>query len=108
MSRRRFHNAACKEAGKTRVAMVLPDPKNKTKDLFFVTDQAFSDPTDAKNYTCLLGLHHIGASLPLERKLPDPYREAWLSMQTAAPIVSTSRRFACADDQVRAGISVKI
>ena len=70
-----FNEAACREPGKTRASVGVPDAKSKVKDLFFVSDQCFDDPTDAKNYTCLLALQHLGASLPLERKLPDPFRE---------------------------------
>jgi flagellum-specific peptidoglycan hydrolase FlgJ len=96
-----FNEASCREAGKCRASVALPDTKNKTKDLFFVSDQCWDEITDARNYTCLLALQHLGDSLPLERKLPDPFREAWLSLKSAAPAVTTNRKFACADDQAK-------
>jgi hypothetical protein len=33
-------------------------------------------------------------TLPLERKLPSPFSEAWLSFKTNDPIVSSQHRFA--------------
>jgi hypothetical protein len=77
---------------------ILADRYNHPRGLGFV---AMSQSQDAKNYACMLALQHVEGALPLERKLPDPYREAWLSLKSAAPTVTMRNRFACRKDQER-------
>ena len=92
---------SCREPGMHRCSVLLPDEKKKEKDLYFLCNEAFADPIDARNYACLLALQFLEGALPLERKLPDPYREGWLSLKTAAPIVTNKLKFACRADQAR-------
>lgn len=66
-----------------RVRCVLPDDKNSAKDLKFCPMQDFDSLDEAKHCAALLAFKYIEPQRPLERKLPDPYRELWLSM--AAP-----------------------
>ena len=60
----------------------MPDPKTpgSDKDLEFIPEQSFASAVDAKHAVALLPLLHFCAERPLERKLPDPFREMWLSM----------------------------
>lgn len=69
-----------------RFSVVLPDPKapGSDKDMVFLPDQFFGSPTDAKNASALLPLLHFCSERPLERKLPDPFREMWLALVAGA------------------------
>ncbi|CAM9111540.1 unnamed protein product, partial [Ectocarpus fasciculatus] len=60
-----------------RQTCVLRDPKNSKDDLRFLPVQSFESPTQAREYAALLALQHLQPSLPLERKLPEPYATAW-------------------------------
>lgn len=62
---------------------MLPDDKNSAKDLKFCPTQDFETLDEAKHCAALLALHYVEPLRPLERKLPDPYRELWLAMTTA-------------------------
>lgn len=62
------------------IRVVLPDPKNKEKDLVFSSADAFPDAVLARNCTCLLALHHLQPTLPLHQKLPEPYASMWLKL----------------------------
>lgn len=62
------------------VRVILPDPKNKEKDLVFSSADSFPDSVLAKNCTCLLALHHLQPTLPLHQKLPEPYSSMWLKL----------------------------
>ena len=62
------------------IRVILPDVKNKEKDLVFVSTESFSDAILAKNCTCLLALHHLQPTLPLHQKMPEPYASMWLNL----------------------------
>ena len=62
------------------IRVVLPDPKNKEKDLVFSSTDSFPDAVLARNCTCLLALHHLQPTLPLNQKLPEPYASMWLKL----------------------------
>jgi hypothetical protein len=70
----------------TRFSVVLPDPKapGSDKDMVFLPDQFFGSPVEAKNAAALLPLLHFCSERPLERKLPDPFREMWLALVASA------------------------
>ena len=48
--------------------------------MIFELGTEYSSREDAEHHAALLALHHLNAKLPHERKLPDPYREAWMKM----------------------------
>ena len=67
--------------GKFRFRVVLPDPKKvRDRDLVFTPSQTFSSKVEAEHMVALLALHHFDATRPHERRLPEPYRTAWLSL----------------------------
>jgi hypothetical protein len=74
-----------------RFRVTLPDPKTpgSDKDLEFFPDQYFQTANDAKHAVALLPLLHFCRERPLERKLPDPFREMWLALLSSAPVPST-------------------
>lgn len=70
----------CSESVTRSIRVVLPDPKNKEKDLVFSSTDSFPDAVLARNCTCLLALHHLQPTLPLNQKLPEPYASMWLKL----------------------------
>lgn len=66
--------------GLFRVRCILPDGKNKAKDLNFSPEQSFDSLDSAKHHAALLALHHVDPLRPFERKLPDPYKQVWLQL----------------------------
>lgn len=68
------------QEGPNRMALLLRDAKNAKDDLRFCPVQSFESPTQAREYAALLALHHLQPSLPLERKLPEPFSHTWLDM----------------------------
>ena len=68
-----------------RLRVVVPDRKKpgSEHDLGFVPVQHFPTEAGAKEQAALLALHHTQPELPLERKLPEPYRAAWLALTAA-------------------------
>lgn len=70
----------CSESVIYSIRVVLPDPKNKEKDLVFSSTDSFPDAVLARNCTCLLALHHLQPTLPLNQKLPEPYASMWLKL----------------------------
>jgi hypothetical protein len=77
-----------------RFRVTLPDAKmpGSDKDLEFFPDQYFPTANDAKHAVALLPLLHFCRERPLERKLPDPFREMWLALlasSAAAPVSAT-------------------
>lgn len=81
---------------KFRMRCVLPDDKNSAKDLAFCPEQSFDTMDEAKHCAALLALKYVEPLRPHERKLPDPYRDLWLSLgkdsgsSTTASSTSTS------------------
>lgn len=63
-----------------RCRIVLKDAKNTRDDLEFLPVQAVEQQRFAKEYASLLALYHFQPTLPLERKLPEPFAAAWLDM----------------------------
>ena len=60
--------------------MILEDSKNSKYDLAFCPVQSVDSDAIAKDYAALLALFHFQKTLPLERKLPEPYSTTWLQM----------------------------
>jgi hypothetical protein len=69
-----------KKQGLFRYRLILPDPKQSDKDLFFVPSQAVANEEQAKEESAILALFHLTPDLPHERKLPEPYKSTWLSV----------------------------
>jgi hypothetical protein len=61
-------------AGLHRLEVVLPDAKNSSKDLHYCPAESFAAAAQAKEFAALLALMDLQPTLPLERKLPEPYR----------------------------------
>lgn len=66
--------------GPNQQTCLLKDPKNSKDDLKFCPVQHFETPMQAKEYASLLALFHLQPTLPLERRLPEPYATAWKDM----------------------------
>lgn len=80
------------------VRVILPDSKNKEKDLVFSSTDSFPDGVLAKNCTCLLALHHLQPTLPLHQKLPEPYSSMWLKLtgsSSSPKAVEETPQFVC-------------
>ena len=69
------------DSGKKRFRVVLQDAKKPgtDKDLLFTPQESFPDTQDAKHCAALLALLTLQGDLPLEMKLPEPYRTLWLA-----------------------------
>lgn len=67
-----------------RFTVNLEDSKNSKNDLSFSPNQAAESATVARDYAALLALFHFQRTLPLERKLPEPYSSTWLDMIRSA------------------------
>eukprot|EP00434_Breviolum_minutum_P001631 symbB.v1.2.001440.t1/scaffold58.1/size370606/9 len=61
-----------------RFKVVLPDPKDVAKSLEFEANRDAETPFAAREEAALVALLKLCFDLPLERKLPDGYRETWL------------------------------
>jgi hypothetical protein len=81
----RWHPAKPAPPGKHRSRCIVPDPKRRgaEHDLAFCPAEAFPSESIAKENAALLALKQTQGSLPLERKLPEPYRSTWLAMGAA-------------------------
>jgi ATP-dependent RNA helicase DHX57 len=93
---RPFFPAAKAGVGKTGHSMrvVLPDAKkNKDKDVSLCPQETFESPALALQYAALLALYTLQPTLPLERKMPEPFATAWKTMKTAAPALKSKSKF---------------
>jgi len=79
--RPQFRRAPCRAEGRFRARLVLPDPRNVSeKDIVLCPVEDFETRMEAENAAALLGLHALDPSRPHERRLPEPYRSAWLAL----------------------------
>jgi HrpA-like RNA helicase len=63
----------------------LNDKKNPNFDLCFLpTETQFESVKVAKDFAALLALFDLQRSMPLERKLPEPYRTTFMAMLTSS------------------------
>ncbi|KAK1941324.1 DExH-box ATP-dependent RNA helicase DExH1 [Phytophthora citrophthora] len=75
-----YAKARSQDQSKFRMRCVLPDAKDSAKDLSFCPAEEFETLDEAKHCAALLALKHVEPLRPHERKLPDPYRDLWLSL----------------------------
>ncbi|KAG7388339.1 ATPdependent RNA helicase [Phytophthora pseudosyringae] len=75
-----YARARTQDPAKFRARCVLPDAKDKDKDLSFCPEQEFDSQDEARHCAALLALKHVEPLRPLERKLPDPFRDLWLAL----------------------------
>jgi len=62
-----------------RCRLVLPDPKgNSEKDIVLCTAESFETQVESEHAAALLGLKHVDGERQHEKRLPEPYRTAWL------------------------------
>lgn len=61
-----------------RQRVILPDPKHDDRSLSFSPAQSSPTLELAREHAALLALLHVQGSLPLERKLPDEFRDVWV------------------------------
>eukprot|EP00439_Symbiodinium_sp_Y106_P022785 s428_g2.t2 len=66
------------ERGKCRSKVILPDGKDTAKSLEFEPNRDAETPYASREEAAMVALLKLCANLPLERKLPDGYRETWL------------------------------
>ena len=98
----RFHPVSCSEVDAFRARCILPDGKKTEKDLSFCPTASADTLDIAKHMAALLALHHMDASRPHERRLPDPFREMWLTMihgEKGAEVLQGDRKCVSAADQ---------
>ncbi|GLD97023.1 hypothetical protein PINS_up005706 [Pythium insidiosum] len=82
---------------------ILPDDKSSAKDLVFCPEQSFETVEEAKHCAALLALQHLDPRQPLERKLPDPFRDLWLALTKDAVNTATTSATAGANDSKKTG-----
>jgi len=72
----------CKaDPGKFRTLVVLPDPKKKTeKDVLIRTAESYDAQVDSEHASALLCLKHMDGDRQHDRRLPEPFRTAWLEL----------------------------
>ena len=63
-----------------RFKVVLEDPKNSKNNLSFCPNHPATSDKVARDFAALLALYHFQKTLPLERKLPEPYSTTWIQM----------------------------
>lgn len=67
-----------------RYNVLIADAKNSKNDLNFCPVQtSFESDKVAKDMSALLALFHFQKTIPLERKLPEPYCTTWVEMLAA-------------------------
>lgn len=87
-----------------RARVVLPDKKKADKDLSFCPKESSESAQVAKEAAALLALHHLQGNLPLERKLPEPFKTMWLALTSPdqekqqEAVVTADRQFASRAD----------
>ena len=78
--RPQYQTRPAKPASHHRVSAYLLDKKNKERSLRFTPDQSFPTVLQAQHAAALMSLKGIDASIPHERKLPEPFRTMWLEL----------------------------
>nr|CCA19937.1 ATPdependent RNA helicase putative [Albugo laibachii Nc14] len=101
----KYIEAKCSDESKFRMRCVLYDGKNPALNLSFCSEQEYNTQDEAKHASALLGLFYLQPGLPLERKLPDPFRALWLSLtdqkdgkSLEGGQLTTDRKHACKAD----------
>lgn len=46
----------------------------------------------SRNCVCLLALHHLQPTLPLNQKLPEPYASMWLKLTGKSDAVKSTKK----------------
>lgn len=64
---------------KFKVRVIVPDQKDRNKDLILVPASPVENEEQAKEEAALLALLQLTPNLPHERKLPEPYKTTWLA-----------------------------
>jgi hypothetical protein len=67
-----------------RMTAILEDAKNSKNDLRFSPVQAAESSAIARDFAALLALFHFQKTLPLERRLPEPYSTTWTELTKAS------------------------
>ena len=75
-----YQKSSSNDSDRYRLRVILPDKKNSKDDLAFCPVQDFDSEKTAKDFAALLALVHFQPSIPLERKLPEPFRTTWIGM----------------------------
>ncbi|CAK0869099.1 unnamed protein product [Prorocentrum cordatum] len=73
-----YNKAWAYDKSKCRMKVILPDPKDPAKNLEFEPNRDADVVFNAKEDAAMVALLQVCPTLPLERKLPDGYRETWL------------------------------
>lgn len=77
-----YHRRKPAAPGQSRYCVLVRDSKKADKDLTFTPAQSFDTDPAAKEHAALLALFHLQPTIPLERKLPEPYRCGFLQSQS--------------------------
>ncbi|CAE8592374.1 unnamed protein product [Polarella glacialis] len=85
-----------------RFKVTLPDPKDAAKNLVFEPNRDSDSPFTAREEAALVALLKLCPTFPLERKLPDPYRETWLAAITPGASQAAPKSKASAKPKAKA------
>ncbi|GBG34645.1 ATP-dependent RNA helicase [Hondaea fermentalgiana] len=76
-----FKKAPCRDPDQFRTRVVLRDPKGKSeKDIVLCTVEGYPDVTASQHASALLALKQVDGARQHEKRLPEPFRTAWLAM----------------------------
>lgn len=79
-----YNSVRAWDKDKYRQKVYIEDPKNKDASLEFVCANDSDSLFEAKEYAALVALLKLQGSMPLERKLPEPYCEIWKASVAAS------------------------
>jgi hypothetical protein len=63
------------------------------KDLNFCPAESFDTIEQAREFAALLALKHLTPTLPLERKMPEPFAAVWISLRGKEPQLTDNSRY---------------
>lgn len=93
-----LYRGARSAPGMFKSLVVLPDGKNKEKDFRVTSNEEFKSKSEAENASALLALFKLDGTRQYERKLPEPYRNAWLKLCGRDPGPSAAKAGPAVDE----------
>lgn len=79
--------------------IVIPNLKNREKDIVFVTKEEFPFEMWAKNMTAMVLLFHFEPLRPYEKMFPEPYGSTWKSLSSKEPLIQSAKTTATAHEE---------
>eukprot|EP01084_Bolivina_argentea_P086554 156464_1 len=95
------NNISIEAAKPYRRRVILPSRgHDRSKDLAFCTKELYKTQKHSDHMTSLLALHALCPSLQLGRKLPDTYKNIWLSFKSDKHAVHPISKFKSRKEQI--------